>query len=542
MIVRYLFLLVILSQLFGQFSPGPLSKYHSFLEGNSNCTQCHELRQKKLSSGCQDCHTPLKIKLTEKKGYHADKNKNCGECHSDHNGKDFELVYWPKNIKNFDHSETGYDLTGKHRDLKCNKCHNVDLIKGRDIIDWAAKYSDYPILDRTFLGLETACASCHVDVHQKEVSNDCESCHTTGDWKQVVKDFDHEKAKYKLTGKHLTTDCVKCHTKHEDRDPAVMQLTGLQFENCIPCHADTHKEEVSDNCTACHTTEEWKDARKSFDHQKAKFNLIGAHLTVSCEKCHKPHTDWPKPVIQLAPLKYDQCTACHEDIHKGTFGNSCESCHEIQKWKENLKPFDHAKTKYPLLGKHTSVTCKQCHDVKLGQLPKYDTCIQCHKDEHDGQFTQRSDKGDCARCHTVKGFKPTIFSIQKHQSARLALEGTHLAVPCIQCHKPYLTATGKQTVQFTWPDPKCNVCHDDIHRNQFRENHQNACDTCHGFISFTALVFDHQNSAFPLDGKHKKVKCGKCHEKELDDAGSFIRYRPLAHRCQDCHTFTGEIR
>lgn len=86
--------------LFAQFSPGPLSKYHTHLEGNTNCTQCHELRKKELSTGCVDCHSPLKEKIEAKIGYHADKPDKCGECHSDHNGKNFELVYWPKVLKN----------------------------------------------------------------------------------------------------------------------------------------------------------------------------------------------------------------------------------------------------------------------------------------------------------------------------------------------------------------------------------------------------------------------------------------------------------
>ncbi|NQV38562.1 MAG: hypothetical protein HQ509_11235 [Candidatus Marinimicrobia bacterium] len=541
---RFIYMLSICAPHFlgAQFSPGALSKYHDFLEGTSNCTQCHELGNKALSNGCVDCHSPLKTRIESKTGFHADKDKNCGECHSDHNGLDFEMVYWPKDINDFDHSETGYKLSGKHLELKCNQCHADSLIVGDNIREWAKKYPDKPTLDRTFLGLNKTCNVCHSDIHKKEVSDDCESCHNTSDWKRVVKEFDHNKAKYTLTGKHIEIECAKCHKPHTDWTPSVMQLTGLQYESCIPCHNDTHKEEVSDDCKSCHNTQDWKNVRESFDHTKAKYSLIGSHLNVSCEKCHKPYVEQVPPVLQLSGMKFDLCTSCHEDIHKGTFGQTCESCHTIQKWKENLKPFDHKKTKYPLEWKHSNILCNKCHDVKQGKLPEYDTCLKCHKDEHNGQFINRNDGGDCAYCHSVYGYKPTIFNVTKHNKARLPLDGAHLAVPCIFCHKPYESISGVTSTQFIWDDPKCETCHTDIHRNQFRPRYNNSCDNCHGPISFNKLVFDHQKSEFPLDGKHKKVSCNKCHENENDIAGQFTRYIPVQHRCQDCHTFTGQIR
>lgn len=453
---------------FAQFSPGPLSKYHTHLEGNSNCTQCHELGKKELSTGCVDCHSPLKEKIEAKKGFHGDKPDECGECHSDHNGKNFELVYWPKDIKQFDHEETGYILTGKHQNLECNQCHTSENIKEHSIINWASDRSQHDVLGRTFLGLEETCKSCHENIHQDQVSDDCASCHSTSDWTLAIKDFDHNRAKFLLTGAHKKVDCIKCHPAQQDHPKQVWQLTGLKFENC---------------------------------------------------------------------------TGCHDDFHKGTFGETCESCHTTIDWKKDLMPFDHDQTKYPLKGKHSKVNCNECHQItETGLLPKYDQCDRCHEDKHYGQFTRREDGGDCTPCHNVNGFIPSAFTTSMHQLAQLALDGSHLAVPCNKCHEPFQPKKGITTTRFTWGNYSCNVCHEDIHRNQFVKQYNNNCDQCHITDVFTNEIFNHQNSSFPLDGRHQYVKCSDCHKSEKDSNGLFTRYLPTARQCSDCHTFTEEIR
>ncbi len=451
-----------------QFSPGELSKFHADLEGTTNCVQCHEIGKKSLSDGCILCHSPLKKRIDAGKGYHKDKKKDCGSCHSDHNSREFELVYWPKNINDFNHDETGYKLEGKHRSLKCAECHTRKFITWEPIIAWAKEHTRFPVLDRTFLGLDQSCKSCHKDVHRGEVSRTCSDCHNPTDWKSPIQTFDHRKARFQLTGAHIKVECVRCHLPKKKQAQEVWKLTGLRF---------------------------------------------------------------------------DTCTACHEDEHKGSFGQNCESCHNTTDWKKELKAFDHSKTKYPLEGKHVNVKCADCHQPQLaGGLPKFDTCLACHEDKHFGQFTARRDGGDCAACHTVKGFKPTIFTIVMHQSGRFKLEGSHLAVPCSECHKVYQPVKNVKAVRFTWRDPVCSLCHEDVHRGQFKLHFRNRCEKCHNASAFTAVNFDHAQSKFPLDGKHRNVACDKCHRKEMDRVSTFTRYRPVPHRCVDCHTLTGDIR
>jgi len=463
-----LFFALMVSVLLAQFSPGDLSRYHAQFEGRTNCTQCHILGERELSDGCLECHTPLHERIQAGRGYHADKPDKCGRCHSDHNGRKFELVYWPGDMEDFDHAETGYTLSGKHADLPCAQCHTRSLITGEAIRQWAEAWNGFDVLDRTFLGLEQACLSCHTDIHNDEVADDCEQCHNTVDWQKASTTFDHDRARFLITGAHKQVDCEKCHPQRNTPTTAVWQLTGMAF---------------------------------------------------------------------------DRCGRCHEDVHRGSYGSNCEACHSTSYWKRDLKPFDHARTDYPLLGRHSGLNCSQCHTPELsGRLPEFDNCQRCHADTHDGQFTNREGPLDCAACHSVYGFLPARYSLVSHQDTRFPLTGSHLAVPCLLCHPRSDEADPASTRLFHLQDQRCQACHIDIHRGQLESRYANDCTACHNTVAFTRVSFDHDQTAFPLDGRHKTVACDKCHGIEQDQDGLFHRYVPIPHTCQDCHTLTGEIR
>ncbi|MFQ6613267.1 MAG: cytochrome c3 family protein, partial [Fidelibacterota bacterium] len=315
---------------YSQFSPGKLSRYHAGLEGNSQCVKCHDIGKKEVSDGCQKCHTPLLERIEAKKGYHADKAENCQACHSDHNGRDFELVYWPKDIKNFDHDETGYTLSGKHRDTKCRDCHQQKNIVDTMVRSWAGDHPRFHVLDRTFLGLGTACLTCHEDTHKDEVSDKCAQCHNTLDWKKAADEFDHSRARFLLTGAHQKVPCGKCH-KIPDNAQKVWQLTGMAYDQCGRCHEDPHKGSYGSTCERCHTTVDWKKDRKRFDHNATKYPLVGKHIQVACQDCHTPQKQGTLP-------KFDLCTRCHSDEHDGQFlkraeGTECSQCHTVYGFK-----------------------------------------------------------------------------------------------------------------------------------------------------------------------------------------------------------------
>lgn len=191
--------------LFAQISPGDLSQAHEKLEGLSNCTQCHVLGEKVTNEKCLACHDEIKKLLTKGEGYHASvdvKGKDCFTCHSEHHGRSFQLIRLDKT--SFDHDLTGYKLEGKHKVMKCADCHQLKNIEQTSLQK----------RERTFLGLEQRCLSCHEDYHQKTLPADCASCHGFDSFKPAAK-FDHQQTAFTLKGKHQQVDCEKCHQKKD---------------------------------------------------------------------------------------------------------------------------------------------------------------------------------------------------------------------------------------------------------------------------------------------------------------------------------------
>ena len=83
-----------------------------------------------------------------------------------------------------------------------------------------------------------------------------------------------------------------------------------------------------------------------------------------------------------------RCFDCHKtnDPHKGRLGETCEGCHSEETWRR-VKPFDHSKTKFSLVGAHGEVACANCHaGERYKDLPR--TCISCHRlqDKHAGRY------------------------------------------------------------------------------------------------------------------------------------------------------------
>ncbi len=387
------------------------------------------------------------------------------------------------------------------------------------------------------------CLDCHKEVAQdlsvkhgyhfemqmhNPTGKDCVRCHLEHNgetfhlirWEPSLQKFDHKLTGYKLEGKHTTVACEKCHTAAHmlsaNRELIKMKDLSKSFfgqsTNCTPCHTDPHKGQLGNECTKCHNVESWK-AAKDFDHSKTKYPLTGLHTKVPCEKCHKPDTSGGPARYQN--MNFDTCSACHIDPHKGEFKKSCETCHTTSSWKTLLPgfEFDHSKTKYPLVGKHTQVACVACHlngDFKK-QLP-FANCSDCHApDPHKGQFEKREKKGECSECHNVEGWKPSLFGLKEHDSSGYPLKGMHIKVECAKCHIP----AGKDTI-YKVRFEACLNCHKDPHDNQFAAApYSNRCETCHTVVDFhraTFTIIKHRATRFPLVGAHVAVPCADCHK------------------------------
>ncbi len=471
----------------------PLAGAHQKQE-KVKCKDCHDPKKKYSEAPlpCNDCHRK------------DDKHKNtlgadCGKCHNERDWKEAK----------FDHSKTKYELSGKHIDVKCKKCHADP-----------SRYKEAP----------HDCLGCHRkdDKHKDQYGKKCEDCHTEKDWKKIEFIHDLKSTKYELLGKHKTTKCVSCHKGilYKDKTPT----------KCYACHRkdDVHKAGLGEKCESCHDEEKWKISK--FDHDKdTKYSLLGKHITTKCEACHIPALKLPGQKEKIALT----CNGCHkvDDKHKGEFGIKCESCHKEKDWKTII--FDHDKdTKYLLKGKHITTKCDACHTPALklpGQKEKIaTTCIGCHKidDKHKSNFGAK-----CESCHKEKDWKTLIFDHDK--DTKYPLKDKHIKVKCETCHK------GKVYEEKLAKD--CYSCHkkDDEKVHKFKLGKK--CESCHDEKSWKEALFDHGLSRFPLLGLHIKVECKKCHLTQLyrdspsdcfschkkDDADT--HKRRLGKKCESCH-------
>jgi hypothetical protein len=90
---------------------------------------------------------------------------------------------------------------------------------------------------------------------------------------------------------------------------------------------------------------------------------------------------------------------------------------------------------------------------------------------------------------------------------------------------------------------ECATCHADEHVGQLARDGATDCKRCHQTTGFAPSTFRHDDPAqtrFVLEGKHRDVKCAKCHlavhVPGVDDDGkTTARYKPIATDCRSCH-------
>ena len=393
-----------------------------------------DLAGKHKPVACKDCHTTQDFKGAKKEcvachrkddneeGHKGRFGPKCENCHTDESWKD----------ETFNHDkDTHYVLRGKHRTTKCESCHKATLYTEKTA---------------------TRCVSCHLkdDVHKDSQGEKCETCHNESNWK--VSNFDHDKTKFPLVDKHKSAECEACHKT----DKSFLKKLPIA---CNGCHEkeDAHKGKYSVKCENCHNAKDWK--KILFNHNfDTRYPLRGKHETTKCAECHKG--------TMYKEAMQSDCMSCHrkDDKHKGQLGPRCEDCHNEKDWK--TAPFDHNKSRFPLLGAHIKTKCEACHkSPQFRDAPR--DCIGCHlkEDVHKKRLGSA-----CETCHNARSWKSWDYDHDRRTKFRL--DGAHRKVDCYACHKRPLGDKEKATLPRT-----CMACHlgEDVHNGGFGP----ACERCH---------------------------------------------------------------
>jgi hypothetical protein len=212
----------------------------------------------------------------------------------------------------FNHSATGFPLTGAHSAQQCASCHSNNV----------------------FTGLNSACVSCHLNDFTATTNpnhaaagfpQDCQLCHGSTQWTGAT--FNHSLTQFPLTGAHVTVQCASCHLNN--------QFTGTST-NCYDCHRTEYTTVTDPNhvaagfptsCTSCHNTTRWSGA--TFTHNFPIYS--GAHRG-----------------------KWDTCSDCHSNPANYTIF-SCTTCHEHDQTRMDDKHRDVRNYVY------NSLSCYSCH-------------------------------------------------------------------------------------------------------------------------------------------------------------------------------------
>ena len=173
---------------------------------------------------------------------------------------------------------------------------------------------------------------------------------------------------------------------------------------------------------------------------------------------------------------------------------------------------------------HMDERCLDCHTDLLSDPQGFhrimiaqgagSTCRDCHTD-HNGPLASMTLLDLTSFPHDKVG-----FSLLGHQTTT---SGTTFI--CADCHMGVFTS---------FDQAACDICHRGIEAN-FLIDHLQAfgedCLACHNGVDTYGSDFDHDQTAFPLQGKHAELECSTCHP----DARSRADLQAVSLDCFDCH-------
>ncbi len=258
----------------------------------------------------------------------------------------------------------------------------------------------------------------------------------------------------------------------------------------------------------------------------------------SAKTCYRCHEDMKRQLAGKtlhAPLKDDNCAACHNP-------HASESRHLLSGPVEQTCYHCHARMQKEAQGKqvHTALRqgpCTQCHDPHAGgrALLKQDTkalCLSCHqgleKELRAAHQNPPFAQGKCLSCH------------EAHYAGQPNLLRQDTAALCLSCHEPRCKANGVSIAALT-RKMECTGCHSP-HASDNRgllgsHGHKSflkgECGACHGPASGGGLPLKEQDPGL----------CLSCHKKEagwLERPNQHVIDSQPCTRCHNPHAARSE--
>ena len=423
------------------------------------------------------------------------------------------------NLK-FDHSKTGFLLTGSH--------------------------------------VQARCASCHVNGVFKGTPRDCSSCHVAGN---------HMGAEAKTT-KHIATvaQCDSCH-QNTTWIPATFRHVGLPDGTCQTCHngtAATGKPSghiaTTDSCDTCHKTVDWKQLAAggmpanhlpttqpcSTCHKQASLvpgTMSHSGIVNGCMNCHNGQrftgvTPKSKPTNHLPTSM--PCETCHSSTNFTSFllptstammnhagiVNGCTTCHNGQTFvgvtpKSKLDATAHMVTSLDCSSCHTSTVNFKVASLTtppVGHLPTTQVCSTCHGvggyGSGSGVMTHAGIVSGCTSCHNGQ-----VFTGVTPKSKPVNHVPTSMS--CETCHSTVNTSLGGFI-----GDPKLMMKHTGI---------VGGCTNCHNGQAFAGVTPVSKPVGNPAH-LPTNASCETCHSSTNLFSGAGMKHLGIVSGCATCHT------
>jgi len=397
----------------------------------------------------------------------------------------------------------------------------------------------------------------------------------------AVRNFDHVKTGFPLTGVHASTPCEACHKN------GVFQGTP---RTCSTCHVSGSNLAISNvvrsfnhfqtplPCSSCHTTSTFAGAR--YDHVGVAPGACASchnsvvqpgkpfgHIVtdVTCSQCHTTKA-W-LPAIGMDHRTFTaatNCTNCHNGIaatgkiasHVPT-ANNCASCHTIP--STNAGTNRTTGSWMPTLWNHSQMPvanrCSVCHtgayshvDGKPNNHIPYQSvaaaasanCDTCHKGGYASWYpgwfhANVTVSSQCATCHLSN---PNTYNVTGKPA-----NAVHSTVTgnCESCHVSTSVWLGVKPNHSSFTAAtNCVTCHDGTSAPGQNVGHLPSgavnCESCHSATALAWKPSKWSHTQMPVTGQ-----CATCHSGAYLPAdgkpANHIPYAALAGatNCDSCH-------
>lgn len=396
-----------------------------------------------------------------------------------------------------------------------------------------------------------------------------------------VRDFDHVKTGFPLTGAHAKERCESCHVngvfKGTPRDCATCHAAGSLLSRTNIVKPLRHFP-TTQACDACHNTQTFTGARfthggvlpgscQSCHNGSFATGKPAGHLQTqaSCDSCHRTAAWVPATGFDHASVTPGTCATCHNGsravgkpaMHMPVGTQSCDACHTTTRWR-------------PSSWNHTQVpVTNQCSTCHSGAFPPADgrspghipyqlitgtpitNCDTCHRSGYAAWTPARFHSSvtvstQCATCHTGS-FPPAVGKPNT---------STHVGVTaCEGCHRStasWLTVTFAHSPANAVGTGTCDTCHNGSVARGKSPTHVPVttgvarCDSCHRSQSSFATAVTMNHSVVTT------TACKTCHNGSyLSEGVTGALAKPANHipeatqllnggalDCNACHTST----